>query len=333
VVNDVATSLRVASLCAGIGGLDLGIGLAVPGARSVVYVERDSFPASVLLARMETKDLEPAPVWCGDLAGVDWRAWRGHVDLLAAGFPCQPHSVAGKRKGTDDERWIWRDIVDAIDACACPLVFLENVPGLLTSSGGASFGAVLADLAALGFDAEWTVLGARDVGAPHKRDRIFILGSRMADTDGERCERGRIGGLLDGVGPAFGYDAHRRGAGPLGDAVRPNHERVRGSGRMASASGSGQGDGDQRQRNGRAAHDPGPLFPPGPADLDGWARWLAERPGTQPAIRRGAHGVSGGVDGTADRIDRLRALGNAVVPLQAGVAFRVLSHRLGFDLG
>lgn len=318
----MAATFRVASLCAGIGGLDLGIGLAAPGARSVVYVERDSFPASVLLARMEAADLEPAPIWCGDLAGVDWRAWRGQVDILAAGFPCQPHSVAGKRKGTEDERWIWRDIVDAIDGCGAPIVFLENVPGLLTSSGGASFGGVLADLAALGFDAEWLVLAARAVGASHKRDRIFILGRRvadtdnapserrfshrtepqhagagigganvrraaLADTDGERRQRGRIGGVFDDVGPSLGDDAHRCGA----------------------------------------------IFPPGPSDLDGWARWLAACPGTEPAIRRGAHGVSGGVDGPVDRIDRLRALGNAVVPLQAGVALRVLAHRLGLDLG
>jgi DNA (cytosine-5)-methyltransferase 1 len=326
----VAASFRVASLCAGIGGLDLGIGLAAPGARSVLYVERDGFAASVLLARMETADLEPAPIWCGDLAAVDWRAWRGHVDLLAAGFPCQPHSLAGKRKGIEDERWIWGDIVAAIDGCACQYVFLENVPGLVTSSGGESFGEVLEDLASLGFDLEWLVLAARDVGASHKRDRIFILGRRrVADTNRERLQQRGIGELLDHERAPFGDDAHGRDPQALGDADRPDHERSGGRDGVAREAGRGQSDGDQRERYGRTSHDPSALFPPGPSDLDGWAQWLAACPGTEPAVRRDAHGVPGGVD----RIDRLRALGNAVVPLQAGVAFRVLAHRFGLDLG
>ena len=86
------------SLCAGAGGLDLGLALAEPGYRAVGYVERDAFAAAVLVARMEDQTLDQAPVW-DDLAGFDGRPWRGAVDLVSAGYPCQPFSVAGTVQG------------------------------------------------------------------------------------------------------------------------------------------------------------------------------------------------------------------------------------------
>lgn len=312
----VASTLRIASICAGIGGLDLGLGLAFPDAASVLYVERDSYAASVLLARMEDEDLEPAPVWCGDLAGIDWHAWRGRIDAIAAGFPCQPHSVAGARQGTADDRWIWDDIAHAIEASGVSLVFLENVRGLLSSSGGASFEAVLSSLACLGFDAEWGVLAASSVGASHRRERVFILGvkrgSPLADANHQRRQQLGGGSLLDGVGAPLGHDADRCGGeGALGHAQSlglPLGADVPGDARQ------------ERQATLRAS-----LFPPGPYDHDGWIDWLERHPTTEPAVRRNA-------DGVAPRVDRLRTLGNAVGPLQAGVAFRVLAHRLGLDL-
>lgn len=202
-------ALRVLSLCSGVGGLDLGVKLAVPAARVVCHVERDSYAASVLVARMAEASMDPAPIW-SDLATFDGQHWRGVVDLVVAGFPCQPASTAGQRQGTNDDRWLWPLVARIIRDCAPSLVFLENVPGLLTVGGapdcyapgwaldttdevgagefvrGGAFAAVLADLAALGFDAEWLCVPASAVGAPHRRERVFVLAH--ADRRGIRDE-------------------------------------------------------------------------------------------------------------------------------------------------
>ncbi len=165
-------ALRSLSLCSGIGGLDLGLGLA-RWCRTVCYVERDSFAASVLVARMEEAELDRAPIW-NDLRSFDGRAWRGAVDLVVGGYPCQPFSAAGKRQGANDERHLWPEIRRILEEVAPPLAFFENVRGHLSLG----FADVLGDLAALGFDAEWGVLAASDVGAPHKRERLFVLAHR-----------------------------------------------------------------------------------------------------------------------------------------------------------
>lgn len=166
----------ILELCAGVGMLGEGIaaGLRHIGRtpRVVGYVERDAYAAAVLLARMASKALEPAPVWAGNLEAVRWERWAGAVDCLVAGFPCQPHSMAGSRKGTDDARWIWPAIADCIRVVRPGLVVLENVSGLRSSGGMAP---VLADLAALGFRVEWDSVRASDVGAAHQRERVFIL--------------------------------------------------------------------------------------------------------------------------------------------------------------
>ena len=166
-------ALRAISVCAGIGGLDLAVRLAAPGARTVVYVERELWAVAHLAREMEAARLDQAPVW-SDARTFDGRPWRGAVDLVMGGIPCQPHSLAGLRAGHRDDRDLWRDFCRILDETGAPACFLENVPGLLTSADdagrrGGAFHAILDDLAALGFDAEWDVVGARDVGAPHRR--------------------------------------------------------------------------------------------------------------------------------------------------------------------
>lgn len=177
------------ALCAGIGGLELGLRLALgTGYRAVGYVERDSFAAAVLVARMEEALLDPAPVW-DDVATFDGSAWCGKVDCVSAGFPCQPASCAGKRLGPADERWIWPHVERVLRDVGPELVFLENVPPLALRG----LDLVLGSLAVLGFDAEWDLFSAAAVGAPHLRERIFILAHR----DGPRRARERLRGLLD----------------------------------------------------------------------------------------------------------------------------------------
>ena len=326
--------VRIASLCAGIGGLDLGLRLAEPRARTVVYVERDSYAAAALVARMADAALDDAPAW-DDVASFDARAWRGAVDCVVAGFPCQPVSFAGARRAQADERWLWPEIARCIRDMEPERVFLENVPGLLS----AGIGDVLGDLAALGFDAEWGVFSAASVGAPHRRERVFIL----AHADGARLEGRRVsgseraheratgpdGGALadtaDGQLPQPGRGAQGRGRArpPSPDVADADGER--GSGRRARrdvgrSPSPHQRTEDEWERHGGASDDSSiSLWPPIPGDAAGWRDYIAAG-GAEPAVRRGA-------DGTAARLERLRALGNGVVPLAAAVAYRTLSAR------
>lgn len=167
-------ALTILSLCSGIGGLELAIRACVPGSRCLAYVERDAYPASVLLARMEDASLDPAPIFCGDLAEFDAGPLAGLVDVVCAGFPCQPFSLAGSQRGIEDERWLFPEIAGIVRDVGAPLVFLENVPGL-TLRG---LDEVLGTLADLGFNAEWDLFRASDMAAPHRRERWFCMGSR-----------------------------------------------------------------------------------------------------------------------------------------------------------
>lgn len=163
-------ALRTLSLCAGYGGLDLGVKLARPDAHLVGVVERQAYCAAVLVARMEEARLGFAPIW-DDLATFDGRRWRGAVDLITAGYPCQPESEAGLRLGEADDRWLWGEVWRVVREVEPGLVFLENVAGHLSGT----FGRVLGDMAALGWRVEWDCIPACAVGAPHERDRVFVL--------------------------------------------------------------------------------------------------------------------------------------------------------------
>jgi len=114
------------SLCSGAGGLDLGLAIAIPGYRAVNYVERETYAAATLVARMEDAALNQAVVW-DDVGTFDGRPWRGVVDILSAGCPCQPFSVAGKRLGTEDPCHLRPHVARIIGECEPPFVFLENV--------------------------------------------------------------------------------------------------------------------------------------------------------------------------------------------------------------
>ena len=156
------------SLCAGIGGLDLGLGLAVPGYRTVGYVERDAYAAATLVARMADQTLDTAPVW-DDLSTFDGRPWRGVVDLVIGGYPCQPFSNAGKRLGADDPRHLWPDWYRLIRESRPPAVFGEQSDAAI---GHGWLDLVQADLEGLGYTCGALVTPAAGFGAPHGRHRI-----------------------------------------------------------------------------------------------------------------------------------------------------------------
>lgn len=339
--------INTLSICSGVGMLDVGVHaglerLAIKS-RTTAYAEWDAYAASQLVALMEAGCLDAAPVWCGDLGRIDGQSLRGRVDAVIGGFPCQPHSVAGKREGTNDERWIWPAIVDLIRDTGAWLVVLENVRGLLSSGG---MGPVLADLSGIGFHAEWTVLSAGEVGASHRRERVFIVGVANGQSGRFRELRESSGrdGQADGDHAQLEYAARHEQCGGRGRRVS------KGSGALAQRSEPAEGcggladsmrEGLQRGKRGswidakqwRGAHGPtserGGLFAPGPSNPR-WPDILRERPWLAPATKSGLCSVVDGVALVVDesRRDQLRCVGNGVVPLQAAAAVVGLVRRL-----
>lgn len=174
------------ALFAGAGGGILGGKLL--GWRTVCAVERDAYAAVVLAQRQNDGLLDPFPIW-SDIETFDGRPWRGIVDVVSGGFPCQDISCAGRGAGITGERsGLWAEMARVVREVRPRYVLVENSP-MLTSRG---LGVVLGDLAEMGFDAEWGVLGAYHAGAPHKRERIWI----MAHSIGEGLE----GYARDGAG-------------------------------------------------------------------------------------------------------------------------------------
>jgi DNA (cytosine-5)-methyltransferase 1 len=171
------------ALFAGAGGGILGGQLL--GWRTVCAVEWEPFPASVLVARQNDKILPPFPIW-DDVQTFDGKPWRGIVDVVSGGFPCQDISSAGKGAGINGERsGMWGEMARIIYEVQPRYAFVENSP-MLTSRG---LGRVLGDLAAMGFNAKWGVLVAADIGANHKRELIWIVGKRQMANSG--CEYGQ----------------------------------------------------------------------------------------------------------------------------------------------
>lgn len=166
--------LRELALFAGAGGGILGGQLL--GWRTVCAVEWEPYPASVLVARQNDGFLPPFPVW-DDVQTFDGKPWRGLVDVVSGGFPCQDISSAGRGGGIDGARSsMWKHMARIIGEVRPRYAFVENSP-MLTTRG---LSVVLADLAALGYDARWGCVSAGEAGAPHKRDRIWIF----ADANG-----------------------------------------------------------------------------------------------------------------------------------------------------
>jgi DNA (cytosine-5)-methyltransferase 1 len=268
------------ALFAGAGGGILGGKLL--GWRTVCAVEWEAYPASVLCARQNDGILPPFPIW-DDVQTFDGKPWRGIVDVVSGGFPCQDISAAGKGAGIDGERsGMWGEMARIICEVRPRFVFVENSP-MLTSRG---LGRVLGDLAAMGFDARWGVLGAKDIGANHQRDRIWIVGTNLAYT------KELLGNV---VNDNSRISVERKSIPKFGDSswqktmayTLCKWEHNSGMGRLKQLG---------QETNYRS-----------------W--WEVE-----PALGRV-------VDGMADRVDRLKAIGNGQVPLCAATAWRILTER------
>lgn len=324
-VHSQRRDLTAISLCTGAGGLDLALDVAVPRLRPVLYVEREAFAVAHLVAAMQAGFLAPAPIW-DDARTVPGRRFRGVVDLVFGGIPCQPHSLAGRRLGPADGRDLWPAMRRIVVQSGAWSVYIENVGGMLSGPGGAR---VWRDLRRLGFEVEGGLFTASEIGRTHERERLFIL----AVHPGRSAQPGIL--------------ANADGAGSPERSRRPRHleqeqppaERARRF--MADADGRGRDRGTQepiRPPQGRAAiawTGAGAFPPPGPNDTERWRSTLAQRPHLEPVVRGMADGLARGLDhlGHPARIERTRLLGNGVLPLEAAHAFRTLAHRLSARAG
>jgi DNA (cytosine-5)-methyltransferase 1 len=167
---DSTSPVTHVSLCAGYGGIDLGLHRAIRNLRTIAVSEIEAFACANLVAKMEAGLLDPAPIWT-DLKTFPWAEFRDRVDILSGGYPCQPFSAAGKRLGAEDPRHLWPFISAGIAAMRPSACFFENVDGHISMG----LPDVLQDLAGLGYRATWCVASASECGAPHQRKRVFIL--------------------------------------------------------------------------------------------------------------------------------------------------------------
>ncbi|NBV20261.1 DNA cytosine methyltransferase [Janthinobacterium sp.] len=313
-------------LFAGAGGGILGGQLL--GHTCVCAVEWDAYARRVLLARQRDGSLPRFPIW-DDVQTFDGTPWRGRVDVVAGGFPCQDISAAGKGAGIDGDRsGMWRHMARIIGEVRPRFAFVENSP-VLTSRG---LGVVLGDLAALGYDAEWCVLGASDAGAPHRRERIWIL---AADADSQRQDERRAkqdgwdvaGRVCQDVADADSYKQAMRRNDPFdAESMGKRNGSSRSVGNCGARCQTIAGENTKSDRKSQNVAD---------ADRKRFkkqrrtvtAREEDAEPercgwwGSEPDVGRVANGV-------AARVDRLRCIGNGQVPAVAALAWQTLMRRI-----
>lgn len=267
-------TLTVGSLFSGIGGLDLGLERA--GMKVIWQSEIDPYCNKVL------KKHWPEVTNYGNIKNIDWRTVE-RPDIICGGYPCQPFSTAGKRRGTDDPRHLWPWVRDAISALRPDYAILENVRGH-TTMGGLQ---VIGELAQIGYNAEWRIVSAAGLGAPHRRERLFIV----AYPDSKReYGRGHI---------------YREKSVEQRKAVQIAFNRS--NSEMANAYDNRRGQSFTAQKKEQERRSETAF-----SKCDWWK--------VEPCVDRVANGVP-------SRVDRLRGLGNAVVPQVAEYIGRlVMDH-------
>ena len=287
----------VISFCSGYGGIERGLDLAGLEHRVIAYVEIEAFAIANLVNKMEAGQLPPAPIYT-NLKTFPAHLFRDRVDLITGGYPCQPFSAAGQRKGTDDPRHLWPYIRRHIEAIRPARCFFENVEGHISLG----LSTVISDLEEDGYRATWGIFSAAEVGAPHQRKRVYILADRgeVSNTRNNRVSIRHVEPSKQGQQrqTSNAYTS----CSTLSDTISERLEGHSGHGKDCNQS---RWIGEKEKR------------PVGKGSLCNGEPNLWE---PEPRLGRV-------VDGCADRVDRIRMLGNGVVPQTAAKAYLTLKVR------
>ena len=280
------------SLFSGVGGT---LGGKLLGWTTVGYVENNDYCQKVLAQRIEDGILDRAPIF-GDINGFiesgAAKKYKGFVDVVTGGFPCQPFSVAGRQEAQNDPRNLWPQTLAVLCDVRPRYALLENVTGLLVVNDGGYFAQILSDLAESGFDAKWCVLGADDVGAAHRRKRLWILAYPNTGHDSRAQEEVRAGRYTanDSSEDVADSTRTRREARLPEEKPKPGEKQVTWNPAVPDNKGN------RRTRWSRASHWP-----------------------TEPDMGRIVP------NGMANRVDRLKAIGNGQVPRVFATAWELLN--------
>jgi DNA (cytosine-5)-methyltransferase 1 len=383
------------SLCTGYEGIGKGLRRVLPNVREIAYVEIEAFAIANLVNKMETNQLDAAPIYT-NLKEFPYGKFRGEVDILSGGFPCQPFSQAGARKATEDPRHLFPYIAEGIRECQPRIVFLENVEGIIsakTTDGESVLRYVLRTLEGLGYKATAGIFSASEVGFPHQRKRVYILG--VSDTISSGLRGGRSSeecrdereGILSNEGErnevrsetegcsntssiktmvdsnGSGYRENARRNGETQEVQREHRSQVcggmsnRASEELGYSEGTRQSSSDDRSRqaqlggtSSRNAQSElsdtdierleGSVFKGEPREQteessSGCSRGkYPARPNEEqyeweaPRVVEAKPRLGGATNGSSNRVDRLRLLGNGVVPQTAAKAFETLIKRI-----
>jgi DNA (cytosine-5)-methyltransferase 1 len=284
--------MRIGSLCTGYGGLDLATE-AHFGAETIWCAETDKYASQVIDKQFGIPNY-------GNIKEIDW-ATLPKIDILTAGYPCQPFSHAGERKGTDDSRHLFPYIAEAISVLRPRWVVLENVRGHLSLG----LKEVLARLTSIGYDTRWQIIRASEIGAPHQRARIFIIAHTNSNAHEEsrrtfRGVQGQAGKVIDG--------ADRTINGSSGaDASYTNDQHKSHDGQMSRLG-----------RRFTSRHQMHLQTPPNALDQDG--KLNADFVEYMMGLPEGWV-----TDAGLSRAQQLKMLGNGVVPQQAEYALELLT--------
>ena len=320
----------VLSICTGYGGIERGLDLAGFEHRVLAYVEIEAYAIANLVAKMEQGKLAPAPIWT-NLKTLPAHIFRDRVDVLLGGYPCQPFSVAGKARTTEesfsDPRHLFPYILDHIRTIRPARCFFENVEGHINRG----LESVIEDLEGEGYRTTFGIFSASECFAPHQRKRIFLMG----DSQHVRSSTPAWGGGIEKASnnDSQGQDkaSQSKGASEPKSSSDLQREPVADS-RCGTGSesiepsqlwttGTRQSSRCTWQESESSTYEEGQTWPVGPGEKQ--HSWEEPRTvwETKPEL-------AGTVDGLTDRVDRIRLLGNGVVPHTAAKAWTTLNKRL-----
>lgn len=303
-VGDTKKFKNVVSFCTGYGGLERGLELAGIDHRVVACVEIEAYVIANLVQKMESNQMAPAPVWT-NAKTFPGKRFRGKVDIFTGGYPCQPFSVAGHQLGTEDPRHLWPFILQQIQTIRPVQCFFENVEGHINRG----LEQVICDLEKAGYDTTWGIFSAAEVGAPHQRKRVFILGnskhngSPFAEKPRNNLPASNDSSQRKKATVKFKGTGQPSSSQNLSDCKPSNSsgKRLQGCSKTGNTCQEKTKSFDEQLARCREVFK---------------RQWLSE-----PKLDRV-------VDGCTHRIDRTRLLGNGVVPQQAALAYLILNERL-----